>query len=126
MRLRVEALGLKVYGSPWQPRYLDWAFNADEPELAGRWGGGAAIPEGTDVLLLHGPPRGYADFSPVDGVHTGSPSLLRRIEEVRPRLAVAGHIHSGYGVHRIGETVFVSASHVDDAYRPVNPSVVDL
>ena len=33
----VEIEGLKFYGSPWQPRFFDWAFNLDRgPELARR------------------------------------------------------------------------------------------
>ena len=50
--------GLRIWGTPWQPRFFDWAFNLDEPELAEKW---AAIPDGLDVLLLHGPPFGYGD-----------------------------------------------------------------
>lgn len=45
--------GLKFYGSPWQPRFLDWAFNLDRgPEIRGQVG---AIPPYTDVLITHGP-----------------------------------------------------------------------
>lgn len=116
-----EVAGLRLYGSPWQPRFFDWAFNADEPELAERW---AAIPEDTDILVTHGPPRGYGDLEPAGKVRCGSPSLLERIEQVRPRLAVAGHIHDGYGVYQIGPTVFVNAAHVDERYVPRNPPVV--
>jgi Icc-related predicted phosphoesterase len=120
----VEWGGLKIYGSPWQPRFFDWAFNADEPDLKKRWD---AIPADTDILVLHGPPYGHGDFSPYGRVHTGSMSLLTRIEAVQPRLVVAGHIHSGYGTYRIGKTLFVNASLVDEAYRPVNaPIVVEI
>lgn len=113
--------GLKFWGSPWQPRFYDWAFNADEDRLEMIW---ELIPQDTDVLLLHGPPHGYGDFSPYGQVHTGSPSLLRRIEQVKPKLVVAGHIHSGYGRYMIGDTIFVNASHVNEQYKPTNPPVV--
>jgi hypothetical protein len=33
----VEWNGWKIWGSPWQPRYYDWAFNLDEPELENKW-----------------------------------------------------------------------------------------
>jgi Icc-related predicted phosphoesterase len=116
--------GYEIYGTPWQPRFYDWAFNADEPELERIW---RQIPSKTDILVLHGPPRGYGDFSPYGKEHTGSPSLLKRIEEIKPKLVVAGHIHSGYGQYMIGETIFVNASHVNEQYVPVNtPIVVDL
>lgn len=113
----VEVGGLKIWGSPWQPEFYDWAFNATESELAARW---EMIPDDTDILLLHGPPFGYGDLSPFGNVHCGSKSLLRRIEEVQPRLAVAGHIHSGRGRYKIGDTLFINASHVDEGYRPRN------
>jgi hypothetical protein len=45
----VTILGLKFYGSPWQPRFLDWAFNLDRGEPLKRvW---AKIPADTDVLI---------------------------------------------------------------------------
>jgi len=51
----VEIDGVKFWGSPWQPTYLDWAFNLSPgPKLAEVW---AKIPSATDVLITHGPPR---------------------------------------------------------------------
>lgn len=113
-----EVGGFKVWGTPWQPVFFDWAFNLPEVSLAERW---AMIPDDTDILLLHGPPHGIGDFSTYGNVHTGSPSLLQRIEQVQPRLAVFGHIHSGYGAYRIGETIALNASLVDEQYKPANP-----
>ncbi|AMV36491.1 metallophosphoesterase [Planctomyces sp. SH-PL62] len=114
--------GLSIWGTPWQPTFFDWAFNLEEEELAEKW---ALIPEGIDVLLLHGPPYGHGDPTPRGPV--GSPSLLRRIEAVRPRLAVAGHLHSGYGIHPIGPTTLASCSLLDEEYEPANrPIVVDF
>lgn len=116
--------GLNVWGSPWQPRFYDWAFNADEPDLERIW---QKIPSNTDILLLHGPPHGYGDFSPYGKEHTGSKSLLRKIEEIKPKLVVAGHIHSGYGRYMIGDTIFINGSLVNEKYVPVNdPQVVEL
>ncbi|MGL4555322.1 MAG: metallophosphoesterase family protein, partial [Gemmataceae bacterium] len=48
--------GLRVWGTPWQTWFFDWAFNLYEADLQHKW---ALIPDGTDVLVLHGPPRGY-------------------------------------------------------------------
>jgi Icc-related predicted phosphoesterase len=116
---------LVIWGSPWQPRFYDWAFNADEEELEYHW---SKIPEETDILLLHGPPRGYGDYSKCGQMHTGSPSLLQRILEIQPKIVVAGHIHSGYGVYQIGKkTKFFSCSFVDDQYNPKNkPHVFEI
>ncbi len=119
-----EWAGFKIWGSPWQPRFYDWAFNLDEPDLAEKW---KLIPDDIDILVLHGPPYGYGDFSNYGNVHCGSPSLLARIEEIKPKLVIAGHIHPGYGHYNIGETIFLNCSLVDSKYKAVNPpQVVEL
>lgn len=33
----IEALGLRLYFSPWQPRLFDWAFNLDRAALRAKW-----------------------------------------------------------------------------------------
>jgi Icc-related predicted phosphoesterase len=111
----VTLFGMKIWGTPWQPVFFDWAFNLWEPELEKKW---ALIPNDTDILLLHGPPFGCGDRT-VRGNQTGSPSLTRRIEEIQPRLAVCGHIHEGRGEYRIGLTKVVNVSQVDVRYEPV-------
>jgi Icc-related predicted phosphoesterase len=110
---------LHFWGSPWQPQFCNWAFNLDEAGLARKW---AQIPPGTDVLVLHGPPFGYGDtVVRRDGVvQTGSPSLVVRIDEVRPRLVVFGHIHEGRGQWRRGRSVLANVTVMDEFYRPVH------
>jgi Icc-related predicted phosphoesterase len=113
----VEVDGLSVYGTPWQPRFFDWAFNLDEPELAKKW---ELIPAGTDILLCHSPPRGFGDRT-IRGDAAGSPSLLEAIRRVRPKLVVFGHIHEGRGQWSLdvdGTRVrLANASLVDENYR---------
>ncbi|HKX84397.1 MAG TPA: metallophosphatase domain-containing protein, partial [Pyrinomonadaceae bacterium] len=56
---------LKLYGSPWQPRFFDWAFNLDRGyELAEKW---KLIPNDIDILITHGPPNGILDLVPRKG-----------------------------------------------------------
>lgn len=118
---------LSVWGTPWQPRFFDWAFNLDEPELLQRW---ASIPAGTDIVVLHGPPHGYGDGAARSGgavEHTGSPGLLARLQVIQPRLAVFGHIHEGRGEWRLGRTLLANVSQVNRAYEPVHaPWLVEL
>lgn len=121
--------GVKVWGSPHQKTFPpvdppQWAFNLSEAELAQKW---AMIPADTNILLLHSPPYMAGDWSPHGNVHAGSPSLRHCIEEIQPELVVCGHLHSGYGLHQIGRTTCINASHCDEGYRPVNkPIVFDL
>lgn len=120
--------GLKIYGSPWQPWFYDWAFNKYEEDLVKIW---EKIPEGLDILLLHGPPYGYGDQAGKENV--GSKSLLEKIKETKPKLVVSGHIHPGYGKRYLKHgdqkdpTIIVNASLVNSKYQPVNePLIIDL
>jgi Icc-related predicted phosphoesterase len=114
----IEWEGLHIWGTPWQPRFFDWAFNLSEPELAKKW---ELIPEGTDILVVHGPPRDYGDGVPeVHGIRRcGSPSLLERIRVVKPKVAVFGHIHEGRGEWHLGSTVLANVTVVDARYQLV-------
>lgn len=113
---QVIAKGLKLFGTPWQPYFGGWAFNLYEKELSKKWD---EIPEGTDILLVHGPPHGYGDLTD-DGQHVGSPSLTARIQDIKPQLVVCGHLHESFGVYALGETTVVNASLVNLEYKPVN------
>lgn len=122
-----EFEGLRVWGSPWQTPFGDWAFNAEAEHRARIW---SLIPAETDVLLLHGPPRGYGDrVARRDGQHedTGCPLLLDRIRAIAPRLVVFGHIHQGRGAWSIGPTTLANVSYLDENYVPAHlPFIIDL
>lgn len=99
--------GVRFYGSPWQPRFLDWAFNLPRgAPLAEKW---ALIPEDTDILITHGPPLGIGDRT-WNGERVGCEDLLRRVRKLAPKLHIFGHIHEDGGVFRDGATVFVNAT----------------
>lgn len=122
-----EFEGLKFWGTPWQPYYGGWAFNLYEEQLVDKW---ELIPDNTDVVIVHGSPYLHGDKvtylcdGDFIGEHVGSPSLLRRIEKVKPKLVVCGHIHQGRGVYQAGETLVVNASLVNDKYQPVHSAIV--
>jgi hypothetical protein len=110
--------GLNIWGSPWQPWFFDWAFNADPPKLKKQW---ALIPKNTDILIVHGPPHGYGDGVPEsDGVRRcGCPHLLERIRQLQPLLVVFGHIHEGRGEWQLGSSTLANVTLVDAGYRPI-------
>ena len=86
--------GLKIYGTPWQPWFHNWAFNLSRgPEIAAKW---ADIPPGIDLLITHGPPFGYGDRTS-SGERVGCDDLLKAIDLKRPRAVTFGHIHEDYG-----------------------------
>ena len=109
--------GTKIYGSPWQPEFYSWAFNLPKNgiELAGKW---EAIPDNTDILITHGPAFGTLDTvagRPWDNL--GCELLAERIERLRPKIHVCGHIHSGYGYVFKDGTHFFNASVLDEQYE---------
>lgn len=116
--------GLRFWGSPWQPRFFDWAFNLDRgAPLAARW---ALVPAGVDVLLTHGPPMGVLDRTS-RGQRVGCEALAEALARIQPRLHVFGHIHEDYGRLVRDGTTFVNASTCTLEYAPTNaPIVVDL
>lgn len=118
----VSVMGLRVYGSPWQPRFCDWAFNLDRGEpLKKVW---ARIPRNTDILVTHGPPFGIADLRDVDHKNVGCRDLLAAVRLIKPKLHVFGHIHCSHGIIEQDGTTFVNAAICDEEYRPVNSAVV--
>lgn len=112
----VEIDGVHIYGSPWQPRFCNWAFNLPRGEvLAEVW---SRIPEKTDVLLTHGPPMGILDRT-YDGRHVGCADLMERVSSL-PHLKahVFGHIHEAYGTYEHRGCHYYNASAVDLRLRP--------
>lgn len=120
----IELMGLKFWGSPVQPEFHSWAFNVERGEKIRKiW---EQIPEGLDVLITHGPPRGILDTSIRGGEHCGCDDLLELVKFRKPRVHVFGHIHGGYGwtPESFGEdatqTTFYNASVVNEAYKVAN------
>lgn len=118
-----EYNGLKIWGTPWQPYFGGWAFNLYEEQLSNKWD---LIPKDTDIIIVHGPPYLHGDnvLNIQDGKkyqeHVGSPSLLRKIQEVKPKLVVCGHVHCSAGIYHIDDTIVVNASYVDEQYKPTS------
>lgn len=108
---------IRIYGSPWQPAFYGWAFNLPRNgiELAGKW---EAIPSNTDILVTHGPAFGTLDTvtgRPWDGL--GCELLAQRIEVIKPKIHICGHIHSGRGIEHKNGTLFINASVLDESYE---------
>ena len=117
--------GFKIYGSPWQPEFLNWAFNIERGKLWKKW---ERIPEGTDILITHGPPSEGLGGILEDGVEdVGDEELLDRIKVIKPQLHVCGHVHCGNGKREKYGVTFVNAAICTEQYQPIQkPIVVDL
>lgn len=107
--------GVKIWGSPWQPEFYNWAFNLPRngEELEFVWN---KIPMDTDILLTHGPAYGYVDKVIGRYENLGCEKLINRILEVKPSIHSCGHIHSGNGVMGNEWTTFINSSVLDERY----------
>ena len=107
---------VKVWGSPWQPEFYNWAFNLPRQgwELGVHWN---QIPEDTEILITHGPPFGHLDTVKSNPTfNTGCELLRERVDVVKPKIHVFGHIHTGYGYKFDGNTHFFNAAVLDENY----------
>ncbi len=115
---------IRLYGSPWQPWFHNWAFNLPRKgvELMSKW---EQIPQNTDILITHGPPMGYGDTSgaPYWEPNLGCELLRARVDVIKPKIHVFGHIHGGYGYYFNGHTHFINAAILDERYNYTNQPI---
>lgn len=110
---------LRIYGSPWQPEFYNWAFNLPRngDKMKAYWD---AIPDNTDILITHGPPYGHLDIPGGQSVRVGCEMLRYRVDQIKPKIHVFGHIHGGYGHYYNGHTHFFNASVLNERYSYSN------
>lgn len=117
--------GVKFYGSAFQPKFYDWAFNLRRGEpLKLVWD---MIPDDVDVLLTHTPPANILDLTD-RGDHTGCEDLMRRIPQLKKlKLHCFGHIHPSHGMEEINGVKYVNASICNEEYEAeYEPIVIDI
>lgn len=91
---------IKFWGSPHTPTFGDWAFMKKREKIGRVWD---TIPDDTDVLIVHGPPKGIRDLS-FDRYGElemcGCGALAKRCYALREtlKLVAFGHIHNMDGV----------------------------
>jgi len=108
--------GIKIWGSPWQPHFHNWAFNLPRngDEIKSKWN---LIPNDTDIILTHGPAWGHLDQVYGIDEHLGCEALTEKIDLIKPKIHLCGHIHSGYGYKYNENTHFFNASVLDERYE---------
>jgi Icc-related predicted phosphoesterase len=115
---------LRIWGTPWVPGLPYWAFYGRQEALQAR---ADLIPEGLDVLMSHGPPRGHGDYIPTSekqrnkygnfgGDHVGDDTLNRAILRADPKVVICGHIHEARGSYDLGGIPVYNVSAVNENY----------
>lgn len=121
-----EFEGLKIWGSPYTPTFLNWYFMRERGnDIKKHWD---LIPAGLDILVTHGPPYGIFDET-INKTHAGCEELKKAVQErVRPRIHCFGHIHEGGGsIGEIEGITYINCSYVDERYRPVySPITIEI
>ena len=123
----INILGLKIYGTPVQLPFNNWAFNRAEEKIQKYWDN---IPKDLDILLLHSPPYGILDETHhpnYDPKRIGSKSLLKKIKEVRPKVVVFGHNHGEHGIIEQDGIKYINASLLDERYNmSKKPIIIEI
>jgi len=128
--------GINFWGSPWVPRYGDWAWMVDRGVTNKKW---MAIPDDTHVLITHGPPFGYLDatYDPENNVElVGCRALAKHVLKLNPKAHLFGHVHSVKDIRNSGtrtstscQTVYSNGSCCDDGKMGLvtsNGNVIDI
>lgn len=113
--------GLKIWGSPITPTFGNWSFMKARDKTHEVWD---TIPLDTDIVVVHGPPKGIRDLS-YDRQNNlemcGDRALSKRLDIVHPKLMLFGHIHNYKDIRNQGvsefhgfRTVFSNAACVED------------
>ena len=118
----VSMHGFNFWGSPHTPTFGEWAFMKARDKINRVWD---TIPEDTDVLIVHGPPKGVRDLS-FDRFgnleYCGCGALYKKCFKMpQLKLVLFGHIHDMDDVYNQGvshysktPTIFSNATCVDD------------
>jgi len=114
--------GVKIFGSPYTPRFGDWAFMKQRNKMDAMWRN--VIDEDTNIVVVHGPPKGMLDLSyDRDNrlEHCGDRSLWNKVVKINPELMLFGHIHNNKDIVNAGtrtapdlKTTFSNGSVVKD------------
>ena len=120
----IEDIGLRIFASPWTPRFVGGFQLMSDHEAAQKW---QNMPE-VDLLLCHGPPHGVLD-STSRGKSIGDEPLMRKIEQIKPKAVVFGHVHASFGRETAHGIQFVNAAQFNGIYagkKTVKPILLEL
>lgn len=117
----IEIEGIKIWGSPITPTFGDWSFMKARDKTHEVW---KEIPDDTDIVIVHGPPKGVRDLS-YDRQNNiefcGDLALVKRLAVIHPKLMLFGHIHNckdiinqGVSTYSMTRTKFSNGSCVED------------
>ena len=128
---QMELFGLKIFGSPYTPRFGKWSYMIRREVINRYW---EQIPENIDILITHGPPKGILDLTiNPDGKYfqCGCNALKKRVEKINPMIHCFGHIHDEPNIKNFGiycknpdQTKYANCSCVINNQKGINEGLV--
>ena len=108
--------GINIYGSPYTleffPEYWAWQLRKDLAKDC--WD---LIPDDTDILVTHSPPRYILDRG------FGCKDLHTKVFHIRPKYHIFGHAHVG-GQYEAEGIKFINAAMCGDRNKLVNQPII--
>lgn len=122
----VECFGIRIYGTPWSPRFGNWGYMRPDDDLYNYF---KAIPKGIHFLLTHTPPNGILDLAGT--THIGSNSLNKALTCKYIPYHFFGHNHTPGSykkkVRNKKYRNYFNVSVCDDEYQVViSPKVMEF
>lgn len=71
------------------------------------------------MLITHGPAFGILDHT-VSGLNVGCDELKSKIDKLKPKVHICGHIYEAYGQIVTHDTLFINASMIYVRYQLMN------
>lgn len=128
---QTQLQGLRFFGTPFTPKFFNWSYMKEREALDAVW---QTIPDSVDILVSHGPPKGFLDVTrdmhSRAPIHVGSKSLTRHVtERLKPLIHAFGHIHDEKGIKNCdiktdAGVTFVNCSCCDIGNRLINHGFV--
>lgn len=112
--------GIKFYGIPmFMEDYMDGNLDVFINN----------IPDDTDVLITHMPPKGTCDLADYGKgpEHRGNATLAELLKKLHPTCHLFGHEHDAYGKTIKENVIYSNACVVDSRYNLINnPTIINI
>ncbi|MDW5563276.1 MAG: metallophosphoesterase [Methanomassiliicoccus sp.] len=92
------------------PTIFETPFELEEEDIESAL---RPLMERNAVLAVHAPPKGINDLVG-SGLHVGSETILRLVNEFHPRAVLSGHIHEARGIVERNGTLFLNPGAAKD------------
>lgn len=123
---RHESKLYRIFGTPYCHIFGNWPFMRTDERMEEYF---KSIPDEVDIIISHDPPYGIGQVDQILQTtrwsnhlleHVGNPPIAKRLSEIKYKLLVCGHIHSGdHELFEFNGGQVVNVSIKDENYQPI-------